>query len=81
MPKYEIAVEFKSGHLTRPQLQQIVTAAIQARPDIDEIIVRCTSAARTALAMAREYSGRIKAFKNRAGRNVRVTLAIGRLES
>ncbi len=81
MSKYEIAIEYKSGHLTRPQLQQIITAAIQARPDIDEVIVRCSSAARTALEMAQEYSGRLKAFKNRRGRNVRVTLALSGQES
>ena len=77
MAKYEIAIEYKSGQLTRPQLQQIITAAIQARPDLDEIIVRCTASARTALEMAREYSGISKGFKNRRGRNVRVTLAVG----
>lgn len=81
MAKYEIAIEYKSGQLTRPQLQQIVTAAIQARPDVDEIIVRCAASARTALDMAREFSGRRKAFKNRHGRNVRVTLAVGPQES
>jgi hypothetical protein len=80
MAKYEIAVEYKSGHLTSPLLHQIIGAAIRARPDLDEIIVRCLTAARTAYDAASDYNKRAATLKNREGRNVRVTLAVGPLE-
>jgi hypothetical protein len=75
MPKYEIAIEYKDRHLTRPQLNQIIGAAISNRPDVDEIIIRCRTATGTARAAAEEIaeSGSIL---NSRGRRVRVTLAV-----
>jgi hypothetical protein len=40
MARYTIALEYKSGGLNRPMLQQIIGATVQTNPDADEIIVR-----------------------------------------
>jgi hypothetical protein len=80
MPKYEIAIEYKSANVSRPVLHQTVGAAVHTRPEIDEVIVRCGRATRTARLAARDYNDRSAALKNRKGRNVRVTLAIGPVE-
>jgi hypothetical protein len=80
MPKYEIAIEYKSANVSRPVLHQTVGAAVHTRPEIDEVILRCGRATRTAHQAARDYNNRAAALKNRKGRNVRVTLAIGPVE-
>jgi hypothetical protein len=80
MPKYEIAIEYKSANVSRPVLHQTVGAAVHTRPEIDEVIVRCGRATRTARQAARDYNDRGAALKNRKGRNVRVTLAVGPVE-
>jgi hypothetical protein len=80
MAKYEIAIEYKSANVSRPVLHQTVGAAVHTRPEIDEVIVRCGRATRTAHQAARDYNDRRAALKNRKGRNVRVTLAIGPVE-
>jgi|EndMetStandDraft_8_1072994.scaffolds.fasta_scaffold3884656_1 hypothetical protein len=80
MPKYEIAIEYKSANVSRPVLHQTVGAAVHTRPEIDEVILRCGRATRTAHQAARDYNNRAAALKNRKGRNVRVTLAVGPVE-
>jgi hypothetical protein len=60
-------MEYKHCHLTRPQLQQIIGAALQNRPEANEIIVRCPSAARTTHRAVKEIaaSGHIRNGKGR----------------
>ena len=74
MPKHEIVLEYKDCHLTRPQLQQIIGAAIQNRAEVDEVIVRCRSAAQTTYRAVEEISlkGHIR---NGRGKKVKVILA------
>lgn len=55
----KIALEFKDRHLTRPILDQIVGAQLRAVPDATEIIIRCRSAAKTALEAVDSYGIRI----------------------
>lgn len=59
MARRKIALEFKDRHLTRPMLDQIVGAQLRAVPDATEIIIRCRSAAKTALEAANSYGIRI----------------------
>lgn len=59
MARKKIAVEFKDRHLTRPMLDQIVGAQLRAAQDATEIIIRCRSAAKTALEAVNLYSIRI----------------------
>ncbi len=74
MAKHEIVLEYKDCHLTRPQLQQIIGAAIQNRAEVDEVIVRCRSAAWTAYRAVEEIAlnGHIR---NGKGKKVKVILA------
>ena len=76
MPKYEIAIEYKSANVSRPVLHQTVGAAVHTRPEIDEVILRCGRATRTAHQAARDYNNRAAALKNRKGRNVRVPFTV-----
>ncbi len=55
MAERKIAIEYKDRHLTRPLLDQIVGAQLRAVPDADEIIIRCRSAAKTAIDAAGDY--------------------------
>jgi hypothetical protein len=80
MAKYEIAIEFKSNHVTRPVLHQTVGAAVHTRPDVKEIILRCRSATRTAQEAVEKYNNDVPHLRNRAGDSVRVTLAAGSQE-
>ena len=75
MPKYELAIEYKSARVTRPILQQTVGAAVHARPEIDEVVLRCPSATRTAHDAVKDYNNTRASLKNRTGRRLRVTLA------
>jgi hypothetical protein len=75
--KYEIAIEFKSNHVTRPVLHQTVGAAMHTRAELREIILRCPSATRAAREAARKYNRDLPQLKNRAGNSVQVTLATG----
>lgn len=59
MAQKKIAMEFKDRHLTRPMLDQIVGAQLRAVPDATEIIIRCRSAAKTALEAVDSYRIRI----------------------
>ena len=59
MARQKIALEFKDRHLTRPMLDQIVGAQLRAVPDATEIIIRCRSAAKTALEAVNSYGLRI----------------------
>lgn len=59
MAERKIAIEYKDRHLTRPLLDQIVGAQLRAVPDADEIIIRCRSAAKTALDAVGDYGIRI----------------------
>jgi hypothetical protein len=77
MAKYEIAIEYKSAHVTRPVVQQIIGAAVHTRTEVREVILRCPSATRAALSAVDDYNDAAAALKNRTGRNVRVTLAVG----
>lgn len=77
MPSYEIAIEFKSGHVTRPMVQQIAGAAIHTRADVSEVIIRAPSAAKTAHNAVADYNDDDAPLKNRTGDPVRVTLALG----
>jgi len=77
MPSYEIAIEFKSGRVTRPMVQQIAGAAIHTRADVREVIIRAPSAAKTAQSAVADYNDDRASLKNRAGDPVRVTLALG----
>jgi hypothetical protein len=77
MAKYEIAIEYKSAHVTRPIVQQTVGAAVHAGRDVREVILRCPSVARTAREAADDYNNAAATLKNRAGKSVRVTLAVG----
>jgi hypothetical protein len=78
MPKYELAIEYKSARVTRPVLQQTVGAAMHARPEVDEVVLRCSSATRTARDAVADYNDARASLKNRRGRRVRVTLAPNR---
>ena len=53
MSTYEIALEYKDKHLTRPELQKIIGAALTNRTDVKEVIIRCRSAAQTTRARLR----------------------------
>jgi predicted transcriptional regulator len=75
MPKHEIVLEYKHSHLNRPQLQQIIGAALQSRTEVDEIIVRCPSAARTTHRVIEEIAANGH-LRNSKGKKVRVTLAL-----
>jgi hypothetical protein len=74
MAKIEFAIEYKSGHVSRPQLNQIVGAALRSRPEVDEIIIRCPSAARTVWAAVDEINAK-HTLLNSSGRPVKVTVA------
>lgn len=76
MAKYEIAIEFKSNHVTRPVVHQTVGAAMHTRSEIREVILRCPSATRAAQEAVKRYNEDAPPLKNRAGTNVRVTLAV-----
>ena len=78
MAKYEIAIEFKSNHVTRPVLHQTVGAAVHTRADAREVILRCPTATRAAHQAAAKYNDEVPSLKNRAGDSVRVTLATDR---
>ncbi|MEI9900141.1 MAG: hypothetical protein WDN31_08445 [Hyphomicrobium sp.] len=80
MAKYEIAIEFKSNHVTRPVLHQTIGAALHTRSEAKEVILRCPSATRAAQEAADKYNSDVPPLKNRAGESVRVTLATGRQE-
>jgi hypothetical protein len=80
MAKYEIAIEFKSNHVTRPVVHQTVGAAVHTRSEISEVILRCPSATKAAQEAVKRYNDDVPPLKNRAGTNVRVTLAVGRQE-
>ena len=75
MAKYEIAIEFKSNHVTRPVLHQTVGAAVHTRAGAREVIVRCPTATRAAHQAAAKYNNDTPTLKNRNGDSVRVTLA------
>jgi hypothetical protein len=75
MPRYTIALEYKSGQLNRPMLQQIIGATVQTNPDADEIIVRCRNATRTAYEAARDIASQ-QTYKNSKGRLIRITIAV-----
>jgi hypothetical protein len=77
MAKYEIAIEFKSNHVTRPVLHQTVGAAVHTRPEINEVMLRCLSATTAAKEAVDKYNDDVPPLKNRAGNRVRVTLAVG----
>jgi hypothetical protein len=64
MAKKKIALEFKDRHLDRPTLDGIVGAQLRAVPDATEIIVRCRSAAKTALDAADSYGIKITIVPN-----------------
>ena len=74
MASYELAIEYKDRHLTRPMLQQIIGAALTTRPGVDEIIIRCRTTTGTALKAAMEISQN-GTIRNSGGALVRVTLA------
>lgn len=74
MASYEIAIEYKDRHLTRPMLQQIIGAALMNRPNVEEVIVRCRTSASTARSAAEEIC-REGTIRNNNGVQVRVTLA------
>jgi hypothetical protein len=75
MAQYTIALEYKSGRLNRPMLQQIIGATVQTNPDADEIIVRCPTATRTAYEAVRDMADQ-ETYKNSNGRVVRITIAV-----
>jgi hypothetical protein len=77
MAKYEIAIEYKSAHVTRPIVQQTVGAAVHARREIREVILRCPNATKTATDAVNDFNDTGAALKNRSGKSVRVTLAVG----
>jgi len=77
MAKYEIAIEFKSNHVTRPVLHQTVGAAMHTRSELREVILRCPSATKAAHEAVGKYNDEAPTLKNRAGNSVRVTLAVG----
>lgn len=56
MPQFNLNIEYKHRHLTRPMLQQIILSAMDR--NADELIVRCKSTAKTALDYAEEASQR-----------------------
>lgn len=74
MASYELAIEYKDRHLTRPMLQQIIGAALMNRPGVDEIVVRCRTSAGTARRAAEDIC-REGTIRNNNGAQVRVTLA------
>lgn len=77
MAKYEIAIEFKSNRVTRPVLHQTVGAAVHMRAEINEVMLRCPSATKAAQEAVQKYNDDTPPLKNRAGTDVRVTLAVG----
>ncbi|MFA5901952.1 MAG: hypothetical protein WC829_22885 [Hyphomicrobium sp.] len=77
MAKYEIAIEFKSNHVTRPVVHQTVGAAVHTRPELREVVLRCHSATRAAQEAVGKYNDEKPSLKNREGQSVRVTLAVG----
>lgn len=77
MAKYEIAIEYKSAPVTRPIVHQTVGAAVHTRPELTEVILRCPSATKAARDAVVKYNDEEPPLKNRAGRSVRVTLAVG----
>ena len=74
MAKHEIVLEYKDCHLTRPQLQQIIGAAIQHRMGVDEVIVRCRSAAQTTYRAVEDIAANGQ-IRNSKGKKVKVILA------
>jgi hypothetical protein len=71
---YEIVIEYKDRHLTRPMLNQIIGAALYTTPGVTEVIIRCRTAAGTARKAA-EQIARSGSISNGVGRKVKVTLA------
>lgn len=81
MAKYEIAIEFKSNHVTRPVVHQTVGAAVHTRPEINEVVLRCPSATKAAHEAVDKYNGDSPPLRSRSGNSVRVTLAAGAKEA
>jgi len=77
MAKYEMAIEYKSGHVTRPIVHQTVAAAFHERPEVKEVILRCPSATKAAQDAVDKYNNDAPPLRNRAGDDMRVTLAVG----
>lgn len=75
MASYEIAVEYKDRHLTRPELQQIIGAALINRADVKEVIIRCRSASQTAFRAAEEIAAE-GSIRNSLGKKVKVIIAV-----
>lgn len=65
MPSYKILVEFKNRHLTRPMLDQIIGASLRTNPDAKEVIVRCKSAATTALNAVNQFPVKVHIVTNK----------------
>lgn len=75
MSSYEIALEYKDKHLTLPELQKIIGAALTNRTDVKEVIIRCRSAARTAFRAVEEIAAE-GSIRNSRGKLVKVILAV-----
>lgn len=60
----KIALEYKDRHLDRPTLDGIVGAQTRAVPDATEIIIRCRSAAKTALDAVNLYGIKVTIIVN-----------------
>jgi hypothetical protein len=58
-------LEYKDRHLTRPELDGIVGAALRTNPDATEIIVRCRSAAKTVYEATHLYPVKITIVPNK----------------
>lgn len=75
MSTYEIAVEYKDKHLTRPELHKIIGAALTNRADVMEVIIRCRSAAHTTYRAVAEIAAE-GSIRNSHGKVVKVILAV-----
>ena len=74
MSQWKTTVAATTSHLTRPHLQQMIGAASNIK-DVNELIVRCHTAARTAIDYAEKVNSEGTA-RNGSGKRMRITLAL-----
>jgi hypothetical protein len=72
-----MAIEYTISHLSRSHLQEIIAAAIYNRPDVDEVLVRCHSAATTVWPAVKKMNTE-GIYRNSLGKKIRITIAVNR---
>jgi hypothetical protein len=66
MAHQKTLLEYKDRHLTRPELDGIIGAALRTNPDATEIIVRCRSATQPAYEAASSWGIKVTIVPNKS---------------